>query len=87
MRGFLRPGLTLAFRLAVPGRCWVIEDSLASSGDAGEKLREAAVFSVRAAGCAKRQVVLQNIWGLNTHFAPETVRGGPGLLCRKSLDF
>lgn len=44
MEGFLSPGLRLAFGLALPGRCWVIEDSLASSGGAGEKLREAAVL-------------------------------------------
>lgn len=65
----------------------MIEDSLASSGDAGEKLREAAVLSVHITGCAKKQVVLQNIPGLNTHFAPGTVKGGPRHLCRKSLDF
>lgn len=31
--------------------------------------------------------MLQNILGLNTQFAPEAVKGGPGLLCRKSLAF
>lgn len=84
MEGFLSPGLRLGW---LSGRCWVIEDSLASSGDAGEKPREAAVLSVHITRCAKRQVVLQNISGLNTHFAPGTVKGGPGLLCRKSLGF